>query len=160
VLPLDLASLASIRDAAAQLQARYDRVDLLINNAGVMATPHRTTRDGFELQLGVNHLGHFALNFTDLQSGRSYRRSAAYAQSKLANLMFSYELQRRLAAAGARCAPQPIRRRGGDYFGPDGRNEHKGYPVRVASSDASHETGAQRRLWEESERLTGVSYLT
>ncbi|MGH3401431.1 MAG: oxidoreductase [Streptosporangiaceae bacterium] len=233
VLPLDLSSLASIRDAAAQLQARYDRIDVLINNAGVMDTPHRTTQDGFELQLGVNHLGHFALtglllpqllkaagsrivtvssishrdgtiNFTDLQSEHRYRRSAAYAQSKLANLMFSYELQRRLAAAGGqtvalaahpgiarteltrnlaapvRLAYLPVIRwvaqsssdgalpslraatdpqaRGGDYFGPDGRNEYKGYPVRVASSDASHKADAQRRLWEESERLTGVSY--
>ncbi len=130
VQPLDLSSLASVRAAAGQLHERYQRLDLLINNAGLMMPPHGTTRDGFEQQFGTNHLGHFALtgllldlllptagsrvvtvssnmhragrlNFADLQSTRRYRRVAAYGQSKLANLMFSYELQRRLAAAGA-----------------------------------------------------------
>ena len=128
---LDLASLASVREAAEEIAAAYGPVDLLINNAGVMMTPFRRTADGFELQLGVNHLGHFALtglllgrmlgregsrvvtvssnghksgriDFDDLQSQRRYRRMAAYYQSKLANLMFTYELQRRLAAAQAR----------------------------------------------------------
>jgi len=127
---LDLASLASVREAAEEIAAAYGPVDLLINNAGVMMTPYRRTADGFELQLGVNHLGHFALtglllgrmlgregsrvvtvssnghksgriDFDDLQSQRRYRRMAAYYQSKLANLMFTYELQRRLAAAQA-----------------------------------------------------------
>jgi len=127
---LDLASLASVREAAEEIAAAYGPVDLLINNAGVMMTPFRRTADGFELQLGVNHLGHFALtglllgrmlgregsrvvtvssnghksgriDFDDLQSQRRYRRMAAYYQSKLANLMFTYELQRRLAAAQA-----------------------------------------------------------
>ena len=127
---LDLASLASVREAAEEIAAAYGPVDLLINNAGVMMTPFRRTADGFELQLGVNHLGHFALtglllgrmlgregsrvvtvssnghksgriDFDDLQSQRRYRRAAAYYQSKLANLMFTYELQRRLAAAQA-----------------------------------------------------------
>ncbi|HEX3309616.1 MAG TPA: SDR family NAD(P)-dependent oxidoreductase [Streptosporangiaceae bacterium] len=129
VQPLDLASLDSIRAAAGELRARHPRIDLLINNAGVMFPPRQTTRDGFELQLGTNHLGHFALtgllleqmlpvpgsrvvtvssqahrigariNFDDLQAERSYRRVAAYSQSKLANLMFTYELQRRLSSA-------------------------------------------------------------
>src|SRR5262245_14271652 len=129
VQPLDLASLESIRAAAAELRARHPAIDLLINNAGVMFTPQQTTRDGFELQFGTNHLGHFALtgllleqmlpvpgsrvvtlsslahrlrariNFDDLQSERSYRRAAAYSQSKLANLMFTYELHRRLSGA-------------------------------------------------------------
>jgi NAD(P)-dependent dehydrogenase (short-subunit alcohol dehydrogenase family) len=134
VSPLDLASLDSIRAAADQLRARHPRIDLLINNAGVMFTPKQTTRDGFELQFGTNHLGHFALtgllleqmlpvpgsrvvtvsslahriqariNFDDLQSERSYSRVAAYSQSKLANLMFTYELQRRLSGAGTTIA--------------------------------------------------------
>src|SRR6266478_7328874 len=126
---LDLTSLDSIRAAAGELRARHPRIDLLINNAGVMLAPRQATRDGFELQLGTNHLGHFALtgllleqmlpvpgsrvvtvssqahrirariNFGDLQSQRSYRRVAAYSQSKLANLMFTYELARRLSGA-------------------------------------------------------------
>src|ERR1700756_303221 len=129
VQPLDLASLDSIRAAAGELRARHPRIDLLINNAGVMLTPRQTTRDGFELQLGTNHLGHFAftgllleqmlpvpgsrvvtvsslahrigarINFDDLQGERSYSRVGAYSQSKLANLMFTYELARRLSAA-------------------------------------------------------------
>ena len=124
---LDLSSLASVRTAAAALRKAYPRIDLLINNAGVMWTPKQLTADGFELQFGTNHLGHFALtgllldnllpvrgsrvvtvsstghrlraaiHFDDLQWEHSYDRLAAYGQSKLANLLFTYELQRRLA---------------------------------------------------------------
>ena len=124
---LDLTSLESVRAAAEQLRSDYDRIDLLINNAGVMWTPKSTTKDGFELQFGTNHLGHFAftgllldrllpvhgsrivtvssighriradIHFDDLQWERSYSRVGAYGQSKLANLLFTYELQRRLA---------------------------------------------------------------
>jgi len=130
VVRLDLASLDSVRAAAAEILAGHERLDLLINNAGLMWPAYGKTADGFELQFGTNHLGHFALtcllieamlpvpgsrvvtvssnghrtgriNFADLQSERRYGRLAAYAQSKLANLMFTYELQRRLAAAGA-----------------------------------------------------------
>lgn len=125
--PLDLSSLDSVRRASDELKSRYDRIDLLINNAGVMWTPKSTTADGFELQFGTNHLGHYAftglllenllpvegsrvitvssighrlraaIHFDDLQWERSYDRVAAYGQSKLANLLFTYELQRRLA---------------------------------------------------------------
>ncbi|BDH55859.1 SDR family NAD(P)-dependent oxidoreductase [Tsukamurella sp. PLM1] len=125
---LDLGSLASVRDAAAELRESTPRIDLLVNNAGVMYPPKQTTADGFELQFGTNHLGHFAwtaqildllldvpgsrvvtvasiahriraaIHFDDLQWERSYERVAAYGQSKLANLLFHYELQRRLAA--------------------------------------------------------------
>src|SRR4029077_11031486 len=131
---LDLTSLDSIRAAAAELRARHPRIDLLVNNAGVMFPPRQATPDGFELQLGTNNLGHFALtgllleqmlpvpgsrvvtvsslahrigariNFDDLQGERSYSRVAAYGQSKLANLMFTYELQRRLSGAGTTIA--------------------------------------------------------
>src|SRR5215472_8129998 len=131
---LDLAWLDSIRAAAGELRARYPRIDLLINNAGVMFPPKEITGDRFELQFGTNHLGHFALtgllleqmlpvpgsrvvtvsstghrirariNFDDLQAERSYSRVAAYGQSKLANLMFTYELQRRLSGAGTTIA--------------------------------------------------------
>ena len=128
VTELDLSSLDSIRTAAKALSAAYPRINLLINNAGVMYTPKQATADGFELQFGTNHLGHFALtglllprmmrvkgsrvvtvasaahrimaaiHFDDLQWENGYNRIAAYGQAKLANLMFTYELQRRLAA--------------------------------------------------------------
>lgn len=128
VLELDLGSLQSVRTAAEHIKTDHPRIDLLINNAGVMYPPKQTTADGFELQFGTNHLGHFALtglllenvlavdnsrivavasiahriqaeiDFEDLQwERRPYNRVAAYGQSKLANLMFSYELNRRLA---------------------------------------------------------------
>jgi protochlorophyllide reductase len=128
-LDLDLADLASVRQAAADLAERYGRLDLLINNAGVMGLPRSLTRDGFEQQFGTNHLGHFALttallpllrpqadarvvtvtsgaqyfgriDFDDLQGERRYDRWRAYGQSKLANVMFALELQERLTAEG------------------------------------------------------------
>ncbi|GAA4493424.1 SDR family NAD(P)-dependent oxidoreductase [Actinoallomurus oryzae] len=133
ILHLDLASLASVRQAAADLHRDYPKLDLLINNAGIMRTPYGRTEDGFEMQFGTNHLGHFAftglvldllhdvdgarvvtvtspahrqtrggIDFTDLQSERKYRAGSAYSRSKLANLLFAYELQRRLEASGAR----------------------------------------------------------
>ncbi len=233
VVRLDLASLAAIRAAAGQLLAACPRIDLLINNAGLMWPAYGKTADGFELQFGTNHLGHFALtgllleamlpvpgsrvvtvsstghragriDFADLQSERHYGRMAAYAQSKLANLMFTYELQRRLAAAGAptaalaahpgvafteltrhlpgvlqsaypavgglftqsaamgalptlRAATDPAAA-GGEYYGPGGLAQAKGYPVRVSSTARSRDQAAQGRLWAESERLTGVTY--
>jgi NAD(P)-dependent dehydrogenase (short-subunit alcohol dehydrogenase family) len=133
VQPLDLASLASIRACADRVSAGHARLDLLLNNAGVMAIPRRTTADGFEMQLGTNHLGHFALtglllerllaapaarvatvsssahrpgriHWDDLQLEHGYRRWSAYSQSKLANLLFAYELDRRLRRKGARAA--------------------------------------------------------
>ncbi|TVL91945.1 oxidoreductase [Streptomyces sp. SAJ15] len=133
VAPLDLADLASVRGFAAELTRHLpgDRLDLLINNAGVMALPRLETADGFEMQFGVNHLGHFALTGlllprllaagrgarvvsvsssahlmatvdpADLNSTRRYGRWTAYARSKTANLLFTHELARRLRAAGA-----------------------------------------------------------
>jgi len=128
-LPLDLADLASVRSFADEVRKRHSALHLLVNNAGVMAIPLRRTADGFEMQLGTNHLGHFALtgllldlllatpdsrivtvsssahrigriDFDDLQSERSYGPWRAYGQSKLANLLFTFELQRRLARRG------------------------------------------------------------
>jgi NAD(P)-dependent dehydrogenase (short-subunit alcohol dehydrogenase family) len=230
VQELDLTSLDSIRTAAEELKSRYDSIDLLINNAGVMFTPKETTKDGFELQFGTNHLGHFAftnllldrvlaapgsrvvtvssqghrfarngIQFDDLQSEKSYSRVGAYGQAKLANLLFTYELQRRLQGTDTiavaahpggsntelmRNLPAAIRGLGGllsplfqsadmgalptlraatdpgvlggQYFGPDGFAEQRGYPKVVASSEASHDTDAQRRLWAVSEELTSV----
>jgi len=127
---LDLASLASVESFASQMTTEGRAIDLLVNNAGVMAVPKRhTTEDGFELQFGTNHLGHFALTgrllpllrqakaprvtnvssgahlvgsipFDDLQLERGYRAWRAYSESKLANLLFTLELQRRSEAAG------------------------------------------------------------
>jgi NAD(P)-dependent dehydrogenase (short-subunit alcohol dehydrogenase family) len=232
VQQLDLTSLDSVRTAAAELRAAHPRIDLLVNNAGVMYPPKQVTQDGFELQFGTNHLGHFALtgllfdaltpgsrvvtlssvghrirariHFDDLQWERSYSRAGAYGQSKLANLMFTYELQRRLSAAGAgtiavaahpgiadtellRYTPSVLRVltpvviplitqsaamgalptlraasdpdvRGGQYYGPDGFRETRGYPEVVESSATSHDMETQRRLWEVSEELTGVTF--
>ena len=233
VVRLDLASLDAVRAAAAEILARHERLDLLINNAGLMWPAYGKTADGFELQFGTNHLGHFALtgllleamlpvpgsrvvtvssnghragrlDFADLQSEQRYGRMTAYAQSKLANLMFTYELQRRLAATGAptvalaahpgnaftdltrhlpavvqsaypavaglfgqsaamgalptlRAATDPAAA-GGEYYGPGGLAQFKGYPVRVSSTVRSRDKSTQRRLWAESERLTGVTY--
>jgi NAD(P)-dependent dehydrogenase (short-subunit alcohol dehydrogenase family) len=129
-LVVDLSDLESVAAAAETVLAEQARLDALINNAGIMMTPYGTTAQGFERQLGVNHLGHFALtgllmpllmatersrvvsvssnghrpgriNFDDLQSERSYSPYGAYFQSKLANLLFTAELQRRLDAAGS-----------------------------------------------------------
>lgn len=233
VQALDLTSLASIRAAAADLRAAYPRIDLLINNAGVMYTPRLTTSDGFELQFGTNHLGHFALtgllldcllsvsgsrvvtvsstghriqaaiHFDDLQWERSYSRAGAYGQSKLANLMFTYELQRRLAGHGTTiavaahpgvsntelirnlpaafrgpigwlaplltqtpemgalptlCAATDVAVLGGQYYGPGGWAEIRGYPKLVTSSADSYDIAVQQRLWAVSEELTGVTF--
>ncbi len=131
VMELDLSSLASIRGFAEAFHKSHQKLDALINNAGVMALPYRKTVDGFEMQFGTNHLGHFALTgllldallaaggarvvnvssgghrmgrirFDDLQWERRYYKWFAYGQSKLANLLFTFELQRRAEAAGAK----------------------------------------------------------
>ncbi len=130
VMALDLADLAAIEAFAGAFRARFDRLDVLINNAGVMAIPRRQTVDGFEMQFGTNHLGHFALTghllelllatpgarvvtvssnmhrqgkmaFDNLNVEAGYSRYGAYSRSKLANLLFAFELQRRLEASGA-----------------------------------------------------------
>jgi NAD(P)-dependent dehydrogenase (short-subunit alcohol dehydrogenase family) len=237
VVHLDLASLASVRAAAGEIRAACPSLDLLINNAAVMAVPYQRTEDGFELTLATNHLGHFALtglvldrlldtpgsrvvtvssighrpgviDFGNLQLTTGYKPWPAYYRSKLANLLFTYELQRRLAAAGAgpsalaahpgnartdlwrnssrldqtlyqdrmrmltfwfaqsaqmgalatlRAATDPAAR-GGEYYGPPGRLQFTGHPVRVTSSARSHDAADAARLWAISEELTGVSY--
>jgi NAD(P)-dependent dehydrogenase (short-subunit alcohol dehydrogenase family) len=217
VVRLDLASLASVREAAARLRERFPRIDLLVNNAGVTGL-RGTTADGFEAQLGINHLGHFALTglLLDRIAGRVVTVSSighrfghardwdsprnAYARSKLANLLFTFALGRRLGdspaiavaahpggasteifrsspgwfrgpnlaiarlfgrtpAMGAlptlRAATDPDVA-SGDYFGPDGLFEIRGYPTKVAAAARAHDLAAQDRLWAASEQLTGV----
>jgi NAD(P)-dependent dehydrogenase (short-subunit alcohol dehydrogenase family) len=225
-LSLDLGSLAGIAMFAKEVAAEVDRIDILCNNAGVMMPPLAHTRDGFEVQFGVNHLGHFALtahclpllratpgarvvtvsslmhlagwiHFADLNSDQSYNSTLAYAQSKVANLLFMRELAHRLeqaqidvisaaahpgstrtelqrhsewmqlavryfahdAAAGAlptlyaATAPDV---RGGDYFGP--RFGVVGPPARALASPLAHNRDLARRLWEVSEKMTGVTF--
>ncbi len=239
VAECDLADLSSVASFAESFAADHDDLHVLCNNAGVMAVPRGETADGFELQLGVNHLGHFALtghlldrlretdgetrvvnqssgvhergevDFEDLQSEASYDKWGAYAQSKLANLLFTYELDRRLDAAGADvtsvgCHPgyadTGLQRRGpeqsgstlrlygmkvanalfaqsaargalpmlyaatadaiegGEYVGPGGFMNMRGYPEVQRSSDRSYDEATARRLWDRSTELTGVEY--
>jgi NAD(P)-dependent dehydrogenase (short-subunit alcohol dehydrogenase family) len=224
---LDLASLASVREFAAGWNGD---IDLLINNAGVMVPPLTRTADGFELQFGTNHLGHFALtnllleritgrvvtvsstahrvgaiDFDDLNwEHKPYKAWRAYGQSKLANLLFTSELQRRLTAAGSaviataahpgyaatnlqfkseRRAMDLISHVGnrvlaqdedggalptlyaavadipGDSFaGPRGFMEQRGAPKLVGRTDAAKDAAVASRLWDVSEKLTGVRF--
>jgi NAD(P)-dependent dehydrogenase (short-subunit alcohol dehydrogenase family) len=222
---LDLADLASVRSFAEQLGP----VDVLVNNAGVMAVPLGRTADGFEAQIGTNFLGHFALTLlllpkisdrvVTVSSGahrigridvddlnwqtRPYKRWDAYGQSKLADLIFAYELQRRLgatrssvrslaahpgyAATELQAHTESVMDRvmvvgnwliaqsaergalpslyaatmpdvvGGEYYGPSGIGELRGYPRRVGSSKASRDEAMASALWAKATELTGVA---
>jgi NAD(P)-dependent dehydrogenase (short-subunit alcohol dehydrogenase family) len=238
IILLDLADLNSVRQFAEAFLAKYDRLDVLLNNAGIMMVPYGQTADGFERQMGTNHLGHFALtgllidvikktdcariinvssnahrsgdmNFNNLlyENGAGYSEMRAYGRSKLANLLFTYELQRRLKDAGldttalsahpglaktnlanhfaerwyfrllmpifdlmlqssaAGALPQ-IRAsvdpetQGGQYYGPDGFQQIKGDPIVVEPSAAANNAQVAAQLWQHSEQLTGVSFLS
>lgn len=231
VAAVELGSLPSIRAFGAAIAAKHPKIHLLINNAGVMACPLARTEQGFESQFGTNHLGHFALTGLVLDrvvatpdsrivtvssvghkikskldldvvtSLDGYDRVAAYGRSKLSNLLFTYELQRRLERAStgtmalaahpggsvtelARNSPRSIKilatlmkplmqsaamgalptlraatdpaASGGSYYGPGGIGEVRGHPIVVTSSEHSHDTDLQLRLWELSVELTGV----
>jgi len=229
---LDLADLSQVRAFADRLLADGTRVDVLVNNAGIMMPPRTLTAQGWELQFGVNHLAHFALtglllprirlsgegrvvtissdlhkrgriHFDDLTGERGYGRIEFYAQSKFANVLFALELNRRLSAAdmpvksvlahpgyaatnlqlsgpsgvlkwfmrfGNRFLAQPAEMgvlpqlfaatapevEGGDFIGPDGRNEKKGHPTRVRPVAAACDPVLADRLWQRSVELTGV----
>lgn len=236
---LDLANLSTVADFARRVERIGRPVDLLVNNAGVMALPQRQVSvDGFEMQLAVNYLGHFALtahllpllrlgrdtrvvqvsslshrvakiDLDDLQLNRRYSPIKAYAQSKLATLLFAFELQRRShagkwqlmsvaghpgyartelfekgpgahsfihrihqnlgrwlghsAASGALpllyAATSPMVRPG-DYFGPKGAFELAGPSSPATVSKAAHDEELAKQLWDQSERLTGVTWPT
>lgn len=229
VMELDLANLGSVREFAAEFKNNFSRLNLLINNAGVMMPPYSKTADGFELQFGTNHLGHFALtgmlfdllkatsgsrvvnvsssghnyghlDFDDLNwEKRPYKKMKSYADSKIANLYFTYELQKRANRNGGNplaTASHPgwtateLQRhtgflrflnhffsqditmgalptlyaavgkdvKGGDYYGPSGWREMKGYPKKVKSNELSHNAEIAKRLWDISEELTGVKF--
>ena len=237
LMKLDLSDLASIRGFANEYQQTYDSLTLLINNAGVMVPPYQKTQDGFELQFGSNHLGHFALtglllpmmnnvqssrvvtlssnaikgatiDFGNLDGSKGYNRVKFYGQSKLANLLFAYELNRRLKKDGSNTlsmsshpgisntnlfsrgsgkqtgvmsrllwrllGPQTAEMGalptlyaatnpsliGGEYLGPDGKNGNKGYPKIDTSVLKEYDPQITKRLWDVSEALTGVSYLS
>ncbi len=229
VMELDLANLESVRHFATEFKNNFNRLDLLINNAGVMMPPYSKTTDGFELQFGTNHLGHFALTgllidrikdtpdsrIVNVSSGahnygnlvlddlnwenRPYKKMRAYGDSKIANLYFTYELQTKLEEAGVTtlvtAAPpgwtatdlqrhvglfrfmnhlfaQDITMgalpmlyaavgsdvQSGDYYGPSGWREMKGYSKKVESNELSHNKEIAKKLWEISEESTGVKF--
>lgn len=227
---VDLADLDSVRAFA----GGYDGgLDLLVDNAGIMCPPRRLSPQEHESQFAANHLGHFALTgllldrlaegadprvvvvsslahgrgrirFEDLTGAEGYGPFKFYAQSKLANMLFALELDRRLRAAGSpvrslvahpglastdlvKSYPQPLpavarmvmplicqsaelgalpqlyaatdpKAEGGQYIGPDGRKQRKGYPAVVRPARSGRDLEAARRLWELSEELTGVTY--
>jgi NAD(P)-dependent dehydrogenase (short-subunit alcohol dehydrogenase family) len=225
---LDLSDLTTVKTFTEEFKGRYDRLDMLINNAGIMQVPYGKTAEGFELQFCTNHLGHFLLtgflldslmhtpmsrvitmssgghrfgkiDFDNLNAEKGYDRGKAYGQSKLANLLFTYELQRKfedhhvnaiacaahpgwtatdlaehwpmvkmlnpligqtmimgaLPALYAATAPGV---KGGEYFGPNGWLELRGYPAKVKSSPTSYDKNLAARLWTVSEKLTGIKY--
>ncbi|MFX0085916.1 MAG: oxidoreductase [Candidatus Hodarchaeota archaeon] len=231
-MQLDLTSLKSVDNFVEEFKKNYSSLDVLLNNAGIMFVPYRTTKDGFESQVGVNHLGHFALTglLYDLlantsgarvvnvssnghrlgkmdfdnyiyKGGKGYSRLGAYGRSKLSNLLFTYELDRRFKKANvdaiavaahpgisntnlirqwyfkvlkpitslitqsAYMGALPLMRaatdpevKGSDYYGPRGRREQRGHPIKVESNGASHNKEDAIRLWQLSEKLTGVFF--
>lgn len=233
VMQLDLSDLASVRTFAEGVISRFDSLDLLINNAGVMTPPYAKTKDGFELQFGSNHIGHFALtglllpllihtensrvvtlsslahrkaaiDFDNLDGTDGYKGMKFYGQSKLANLMFATELDKRLKQHGLStlslaCHPgisatnlfkiggremprifrwlmnrylQPASMgvlptvyaatdpgiTGGEYIGPDGKGQRRGYPALEKPDPAVNDEAIRKKLWDVSEELSGVTF--
>ena len=234
VMTLDLAELESIHSFAKNLGEKYPKIDVLLNNAGIFC-PYQKTKDGFEMQIGTNHLGHFALtglllpllkntpgsrvvNVSSLghtfgkmdfdnfmcENG-TYSIIKAYGNTKLSNLLFTYELQRRFEKNNIDCisvaahpglsksnlskyvnkqtlykigmalssiitqststgalpeimASVDPHVKGGEYYGPGGFKEWRGHPVKVESNEASHNLKDAEKLWELSEKLTGIIF--
>lgn len=233
MMKLDLAALSSVRHFTSAFIEKYEHLHILINNAGVMIPPYGNTKDGFELQFGSNHLGHFALtglllpllkktprsrvvtlssiahrgasiDFDNLHGSKGYKAMRFYGQSKLANLLFARELDNRLKSHGIQtisvaCHPgisntnlfnlgkgetpkylkglmklfsQPAAMgalptiyaatddslTGGEYIGPDGRGNRKGYPAIENPAPGVFNKETMSRLWTVSEELTGVNF--
>ncbi len=227
VMNLDLADLNSVKSFSDSFKQKYSQLDLLINNAGVMIPPYSKTKDGFELQMGTNHFGHFALtlqlidlikntpnsrivnvasnahkygkiNFNDLNwEKRKYKPMRSYGDSKIANLYFTSELAKKLnnnenniivTAAHPGWTATDLQRysklfefmnglfamkseqgalptlraaidnnvKNGDYYGPDGWQGWRGYPVKVDPNKLAKEKTIAERLWKVSEDLTGI----
>ncbi|MBL1214883.1 MAG: SDR family NAD(P)-dependent oxidoreductase [Ignavibacteriae bacterium] len=227
VMKLDLADLDSVKSFVKDFKSKYTQLNLLINNAGVMIPPYSKTKDGFELQFGTNHLGHFALtlelldliektkdarivnvssgahkygkiNFEDLNwEERDYKAWKAYGDSKIANLYFTKELAEKVADKNIQVtashpgwtATELQRHSGfieflnnifampqqqgalttlraavdsdaknGDYFGPNGWQEWRGYPVKVEPNNLAKDQKIAKQLWDVSEELTGIKF--
>ena len=232
LMELDLANLNSIRAFAKLFKSKYDKLDVLINNGGPIIAVRGMTEDGFESHFGINHLGHFMLTgllldvllntpssrivtvgsrmhttgkmeWDDLMSEGSYDRTRAYKQSKLANMLFAFELNRRLEAKGSSTkavaahpglaktswadnnldgfmkllgkimsltsyqsasmgalpllyAATDSKVKPGGYYGPE--HDTKGYPVEVRAGNAAYDETDAKKLWDLSEKLTGVKY--
>lgn len=236
VCALDLANLSSVHKFALNFKEKYQTLDILINNAGIMMTPYQLTKDGFESQIGTNHLGHFALtgllldrlrntpnsrvvNVSSIahksaeldfknfmyEGGKGYSPMKAYGRSKLCNLLFTFELQRFFESNNIKCsaiaahpgvsdtnlfndilpnwlfklikplaslmvqpasmgvlpelraATDPLAR-GGEYYGPDGSREMKGFPIVVKPTASAQSNAFAKQLWSVAEQLTKVKY--
>lgn len=237
MMKLDLAKRSSIEEFVENFQKKYKHLHILMNNAGVMATPQQKTKEGYEYQFGINHLGHFILTglllpmlqntpesriinlaslaaqsgriyFEDIMHEKKYVPFRMYAQTKLAVLLFSLELNKRLFAAGshvksiaahpggsktnlgegAKMNPlfkmffsgilsnlfmQPAERgalpqlyaatspdaEGGEYYGPNGWRELKGFPTKINLPASAQDEAVWEKLWEVSKELTNLDFL-
>lgn len=236
VMKLDLMDFSSIKEFTQEFRGKYDQLNVLLNNAGIMTTPYFLTKDELEAQNGTNHFGHYALtgqlmdlivktpgsrivnvssnahkygkmDFENLlyENGKDYTPMKSYARSKLSNLLFTYKLQglfesNKIDSISVAAHPGASRTnlgrflenkwwfkplfsmmapftqdqaqgalpqiraavdpnvKGGEYYGPSGFGEMKGDPVIVKSNKASHDIGDAEKLWEVSEKLTGITY--
>lgn len=231
IMKVDTSSLKEVKKFADEFLKKYKNLHLLINNAGIMMSPYQMTKDGFENQFATNYIGHFALTglllpiltstrdsriisltslsykwseilFDDFQFEKAYSKTKAYGQSKRACLMFAFELQRRLSAAGFETIsvaahpglcktnldqyyPALIRPlgnlflqhatkgalpilyaslaknlKGGEFIGPDGFQQMRGFPEIVDADEYSNNKEVAQRLWSETEKMTNVFFLT
>lgn len=227
---IDLSNLTSVQKFAHEFQSQFGKLDILINNAGIMMPPYKITKDGFESQLASNYIGHFALTglllplltktsdarivtlsslsykwsqieFDDFHSKKGYSSRKAYGQSKRACLIFAFELQRRLSIANHKtisvavhpglcktnldkyfpCFIRPLGSlflqsakfgalpvlyaalskdvKGGEFIGPDGFEQLRGYPTKIDADEYSNNKEVAKHLWKASQEMTNVLFL-